>query len=586
MMEESMTTSELMTNAIWNLTELTTSSSSSSSSTFHVSSTDAAYRIFGARRDAMHIVLPVTIIYLLIFLTGTIGNVSTCIIIVRNKSMHTATNYYLFSLAVSDLLLLISGLPAEIYLVWSKYPYVFGEEFCIIRGLAAECSANASVLTITAFTAERYVAICHPFLSHKMSKLSRAIKLILIIWLVASCFAIPQALQFGIVEHLHISPDAVVCTLKTIVIQHSFEMSTLLFFFMPMTVITVLYVMIGIKLKKSDMMKKRNMRNQGCGGTVENRKKRWNCRHQTEKSSRRVLKMLVAVVVAFFICWAPFHVQRLIAIYGTGSDHVTSKSKWMQFLYILFTYLSGVMYYVSTTINPILYNIMSNKFREAFRETLSKSCGGVKSSGEQNDQRSFSSPSRSHQRNAGNFGSRSIMTGGTAIARDCSECSGHSGRDETRRQSSLVVGDSEVMSKLLTKELNRVADAESTSLTADNTSRIDLIPIRKLSPIEQSENAQVYKDNDRDNNDISKTIALNGDAARIREASYFGISTNGYEKKWWTMFKWIPGTKVFKLTNRQINHGESVMKEVESNQEEYSMTTCYVANGGGEQRLV
>lgn len=177
------------------------------------------------------------------------------------------------------------------------------------------------------------------------------------------------------------------------------------------------------------------------------------------------------------------------------------------------------------------------------------------------------------------------MTGGTAIARDCSECSGHSGRDETRRQSSLVVGDSEVMSKLLTKELNRVADAESTSLTADNTSRIDLIPIRKLSPIEQSENAQVYKDNDRDNNDISKTIALNGDAARIREASYFGISTNGYEKKWWTMFKWIPGTKVFKLTNRQINHGESVMKEVESNQEEYSMTTCYVANGG-EQRLV
>lgn len=75
----------------------------------------------------------------------------------------------------------------------------------------------------------------------------------------------------------------------------------------------------------------------------------------------------VAVVIAFFICWAPFHVQRLIAIYGTNKeDHITSNGPWMEFLYLLMTYVSGVFYYVSTTINPILYNIMSNKFRMAF----------------------------------------------------------------------------------------------------------------------------------------------------------------------------------------------------------------------------
>ena len=80
----------------------------------------------------------------------------------------------------------------------------------------------------------------------------------------------------------------------------------------------------------------------------------------------------MAVVVAFFICWAPFHVQRLIAIYGTNSeDHVSSKGPLEEFLYLLFTYLSGVLYYVSTTINPILYNIMSNKFRQAFMVSFS-----------------------------------------------------------------------------------------------------------------------------------------------------------------------------------------------------------------------
>lgn len=61
-------------------------------------------------RDSLYIVIPLTIVYSIIFLTGMLGNIITCVVISRNKSMHTATNYYLFSLAVSDLLLLLSGL--------------------------------------------------------------------------------------------------------------------------------------------------------------------------------------------------------------------------------------------------------------------------------------------------------------------------------------------------------------------------------------------------------------------------------------------------------------------------------------------
>jgi len=115
--------------------------------------------LFGPKRDPLYVVIPITFIYMLIFITGVIGNISTCIVISKNKSLKTATNYYLFSLAVSDFLLLLSGVPQEMYSIWSKYPYVFGELFCVIRGLVAETSANATVLTITAFTVERYVAV-------------------------------------------------------------------------------------------------------------------------------------------------------------------------------------------------------------------------------------------------------------------------------------------------------------------------------------------------------------------------------------------------------------------------------------------
>lgn len=98
-------------------------------------------------RDSLYLVIPITIIYVLIFITGCIGNIATCIVIARNRSMYSATNYYLFSLAVSDFMLLISGVPMELYHIWYKNEFMFGEAFCIIRNMINEMSANATVLT-------------------------------------------------------------------------------------------------------------------------------------------------------------------------------------------------------------------------------------------------------------------------------------------------------------------------------------------------------------------------------------------------------------------------------------------------------
>ena len=46
-----------------------------------------------------------------------------------------------------------------------------------------------------------------------------------------------------------------------------------------------------------------------------------------------------------------------------------------ELIFTVLTYISGVTYYVSATINPILYSIMSLKFRQAFKDTLGTCCG-------------------------------------------------------------------------------------------------------------------------------------------------------------------------------------------------------------------
>lgn len=64
---------------------------------------------FGPRFSSLGTLVSLIIVYLIIFISGVVGNVCTCIVIVKNRYMHTATNYYLFSLAISDMLTLILG---------------------------------------------------------------------------------------------------------------------------------------------------------------------------------------------------------------------------------------------------------------------------------------------------------------------------------------------------------------------------------------------------------------------------------------------------------------------------------------------
>ena len=72
----------------------------------------------------------------------------------------------------------------------------------------------------------------------------------------------------------------------------------------------------------------------------------------------------VVLVVVFGICWAPFHIDRLMW---------SCMSRWTEGLLLAFQYvhvISGVFFYLSSAANPVLYSLMSTRFRDAFREAL------------------------------------------------------------------------------------------------------------------------------------------------------------------------------------------------------------------------
>ena len=62
----------------------------------------------------------VTVFYVVVFISGLLGNLSVIAVVVRSKGLHSAMNYYLISLAIADILIIILG---ELYRVLALYIY-------------------------------------------------------------------------------------------------------------------------------------------------------------------------------------------------------------------------------------------------------------------------------------------------------------------------------------------------------------------------------------------------------------------------------------------------------------------------------
>ncbi|CAF0792431.1 unnamed protein product [Brachionus calyciflorus] len=394
--------------------------------------------ILGPRKKEIGFVICMSTVYILILICGLVGNISTCFVVIYNNCMHTTTNYYLFSLAVSDVLSLLMGLPPELYsIIIEAYPWRFGETFCVVRTFIFETTTIASVLTILTFTFERWLHICKAIYAKKFSSgFSRALKIILFIWILSGLLALPYALMTGVVLEDEQDPVSKTCN---IIKQHKqlmktvIQLSVLFLFIVPMTLISIMYILIGITLWKSQSKhkggsyishgssytKKENKfterfnkafrkkeskislsisnKAQKCNHTESNlvigdnmpiprnmsdlsvadirntsvhtydrtSKEFEHISYRARQSRRDVVKMLFVVVLSFFTCWAPYHCQRVLT-----TIYDPSQSKLLMRIFEYLYYISGISIYISSTINPILYNVMSKRYRTAFKNTL------------------------------------------------------------------------------------------------------------------------------------------------------------------------------------------------------------------------
>ncbi|XP_033149511.1 neuropeptides capa receptor isoform X2 [Drosophila busckii] len=208
---------------------------------------------------------------------------------------------------------------------------------------------------------ERFLAICHPLHLYALGGCSRALKIITGLWVVSFISAIPFGVKTEI-QYLNYPldglpiPESAFCSIDSEFPEKYplFEISFCVFFVIPMIIIILFYGRMGAQIRART--------NEKLGVQPGNNPRDT---RSSQKKKKAVIRMLAAVVITFFVCWFPFHFQRLWFLYAKTQDTYQDVNEW------LFS-IAGFAYYVSCTINPIVYNVMSHRYRVAFKEIL---CG-------------------------------------------------------------------------------------------------------------------------------------------------------------------------------------------------------------------
>lgn len=151
-----------------------------------------------------------TILYSLILVTGILGNSVTIRVtqVLRKKGyLQKNVTDHMVSLACSDLLVLLIGMPVELYFaIWYPFASTSGNVSCKIYNFLFEACSYATIFNIATLSYERYIATCQPF-RYKMWDGKRTSALIASAWVVSSLVALPLLITMGAQGHVPVRAD-------------------------------------------------------------------------------------------------------------------------------------------------------------------------------------------------------------------------------------------------------------------------------------------------------------------------------------------------------------------------------------------
>ncbi|XP_019945455.2 gastrin-releasing peptide receptor-like isoform X1 [Paralichthys olivaceus] len=288
-------------------------------------------------------------VYGIIIIVGLVGNVTlmkTCLLV---KSMRTVPNLFLSSLALGDLLLLVTCAPVDA----SRYlvdEWLFGRVGCKMIPFIQLTSVGVSVFTLTALSADRYKAIVKPLDNRRSSICLR----VGVIWLLSMILAIPEAVfsDLHAFTTSHTNETFMTCApyphARKLHPQIHSIASFLIFYIIPLFIITVYYCFIARSLLRSsvDIPSEGHLHLQ-----------------KQIRSRKRLAKTVLVFVGLFAVCWLPSHVIYLYRSFNY--DQVDTSLG-----HFIASVCARIFAFTNSCVNPFALYLMSKSFSKHFNKQL------------------------------------------------------------------------------------------------------------------------------------------------------------------------------------------------------------------------
>ncbi|XP_067889063.1 cholecystokinin receptor-like [Heterodontus francisci] len=358
------------------------------------------------------------LLYSIIFLLSVFGNTMIILVLILNKRLRTVTNSFLLSLALSDLMVAVFCMPFTL-IPNLLGDFIFGQAMCKITAYFMGISVSVSTFSLVAIAIERYSAICNPLKSRVWQTRSHAYRVIAATWLLSIVIMIPYPV-YNLLHPFQRSDKTTAhnCRLtwpSKDVQQAWYVFLLFILFFLPGVVMVVAYGLISRELYRGiqfEMNQKKEMKassalltngnvpflvhTNGAGGSnlqhyddsdgcylqVGKRRNtmemttltpstsakldrvRSNASESKLVAKKRVIRMLIVIVVMFFVCWMPIYSVNTWRAFDDLNAIRRLSGAPISFIHLLS--------YTSSCVNPLVYCFMNKRFRKAFLGTFSR----------------------------------------------------------------------------------------------------------------------------------------------------------------------------------------------------------------------
>ncbi|VEN36301.1 unnamed protein product, partial [Callosobruchus maculatus] len=349
---------------------------------------------------------------LLLFSACTVfGNTLVILAVVRERYLHTPTNYFIVSLAVADCLVGLVVMPFSALYEVLGHTWFFGAEWCDVWRSLDVLFSTASILNLCVISLDRYWAITDPIAyPMRMTKVKSAI-LIAGVWVCSSAISFPAIAWWRAVRT---SP---IPAFKCPFTEHLGYLifSSTISFYLPLFVMLFTY----FRIYRAAVAQTRSLRlgtkqillgsgeleltlriHRGGGTTCKAQpdpKQLYTCaedepltalqnnglsRHQSTRfnphnknfslsrklakfaKEKKAAKTLGIVMGVFVICWLPFFVVNLLS--GFCIQCISNE----KIVLAVVTWLG----WINSSMNPVIYACWSRDFRRAFLRILCVCC--------------------------------------------------------------------------------------------------------------------------------------------------------------------------------------------------------------------